>query len=216
MTNRSTLRWTLRAAVEALVVVAVCAGVGAAVGYGWYRLWDSPPGVAFEGQWYPDPTDEGYRSIFGATATYVLLGALAGLVLGVLAALLARHSELVTLAAVVVGTALAAWLSYRLGTSLGPPDAAAIAKTAADFKEIPGNLAVEGHSPFVSWTFGGLLGVASTYLLTSGLAESRRRERQDPAWVTGNRNGYDDVPPGGGTDATEPTASTASEENDPR
>jgi hypothetical protein len=216
VTDRSTVRWTLRAAVEALVVVVVCAGVGAAVGYGWYRLWDSPPGVAFEGEWYPDPTDEGYRSIFGATATYVLLGALAGLVLGILAALLAKTSELVTLAAVVVGTAVAAWLSYRLGTSLGPPDAAAIATTAEDFEKIPGNLAVAGHSPFVAWTFGGLLGVTSTYLLTSGLAESRRRERQDSAWLTGNRSGYDDVPPGGGTDANGPTASTASEETEPR
>jgi hypothetical protein len=186
------------------------------VGYGWYRLWDSPPGVAFEGEWYPVPTDEGYRSIFGATATYVLLGAVAGLVLGILAALLARTSELVTLAAVVVGTAVAAWLSYRLGTSLGPPDPAAIAKTAQDFEEIPGNLAITGHSPFVAWTFGGLLGVTSTYLLTSGMAESRRRERQDPAWLTGNRSGHDDVPPGGGTDPTGPTAATASEETDPR
>ena len=183
------LRWTLRAALEALVVVAVFAAVGAAVGYGWFRLWDSPSGVAFEGEWYPVPSDEGYRSIFGATASYVLLGALAGLVLGVLAAMLARHSELVTLAAVVVGTALAAWLSYRIGSSLGPPDAAALAASAKDYDEIPGNLAIEGRSPFVAWTFGGLLGVASTYLLTSGLAESRRRERHDPSWLTRNPDG---------------------------
>jgi ribose/xylose/arabinose/galactoside ABC-type transport system permease subunit len=201
-------RWALRAVLEGLVVVAVCAAVGAAVGYGWYRLWDSPPGVAFEGEWYPAPTDEGYRSIFGATATYVLLGALAGLVLGVLAALLAQQSELVTLAAVVVGTAVAAWLSYRLGSSLGPPDAAAIAKTAEDYQEIPGDLAVKGHSPFVAWTFGGLLGVASTYLLTSGLAESRRRERHDPAWLRRNRTGYDDVPPASETQPTEETEET--------
>ena len=207
------LRWTRRAVLEALVVVAVFAAVGAAVGYGWFRLWDSPPGVAFEGQWYPSPSDEGYRSIFGATATYVLLGVLAGLVLGALAALFARHSELVTLAAVVAGTALAAWLSYRIGSSLGPPDAAALAATAKDYDKIPGNLAIEGRSPFVSWTFGGVLGVTSTYLLTSGLAESRRRERNDPAWLTRNRSRQDDVQPAA---PPAPTASRAPEETDPR
>ena len=192
---RWSVRWTLRALLEAALVVAGYGAAGAAVGYGWYRLWDSPPGVAFEGEWYPSPSDEGYRSIFGATATYVLLGLAAGLVLAVVAALLARHSELVTLAAVVVGTALAAWLSYRLGSSLGPPDAAALAAGAEDYQQIPGDLAIEGRSPFIAWSFGGLLGLTATYLLTSGIAESRRRERHDPAWLPRSRNGYDDVEP---------------------
>jgi MFS family permease len=193
--HRLSGRWALRAAVEATLVVAVHAAVGAAVGYGWFRLWDSPTGIAFEGEWFPSPSDQGYRSIVGATATYVLLGLAAGLVLGVLAALLARHSELVTLAAVVVGAVLAAWISYRLGSSLGPPDAAALAARSEDLTEIPGDLAIEGRSPFVAWPFGGLLGLAVTYLLTSGLAESRRRERDDPTWLPRNQDGYDAVEP---------------------
>lgn len=177
-------RRVLCIAIEAVVVVAVFAAAGAAAGWLWYTMWDSPPGVAFQGEWIPQPYDSGNRSIFGATATFVVLGGGAGLVLGVLAGLICRGSELVTLVATLVGTALAAWLAYRVGVHLSPPDPGPIAAKADDYTKIAGDLRITGRSPFVCWTSGGLLGLAATYFLTSGYAESRRRESDDPAWLS--------------------------------
>ena len=60
----------------------------------------------------------------------VAIALVAGLVLGLLCAWLFDRSELVTLAAVSAGSALAAYLMYRVGTHLSPADPHELAKTA--------------------------------------------------------------------------------------
>jgi len=173
---------------QAVVVVAVFAAVGAAGGWVWYHLWDVPPGVAFQGQWVPRESDEGLQAAFDGTAWYVVCGLVAGLVLGVLAALLARRSEVATLVAVVIGAAVAAWLAYRVGLSLSPPDPAPLARGADDYTPIPGALSISGRSPFVAWPLGAVLGLAVVYLLGLSAGEVRRRE-QDTAWMPGAGSG---------------------------
>jgi len=177
-----------RVTVQVLVVVAVFAAAGAAGGWLWFRLWDVPPGVAFQGEWVPQPGDEGLAASFDGTALYVVVGFVGGLVLGLLAALLARTSEVATLLAEVVGAAVAGWLAHRVAVRLRPPDPAPLARTAEDLTPLDGNLTVTGRSPYVAWPLGGLLGLAVVYLLGLSAREVRRRE-DDPTWLPapGNR-----------------------------
>lgn len=192
---------------EPLVVVALFAGAGAAAGWLWERWWNPIGGVVVDGTWVA-----GYRPVgdtfvfdfpslkgfFDSTAEYVVIGVVAGLVLGVLCSLLGRRSEIVMLAAVVIGAALAGFVAYRLGTHLGPVDPATLEADAADGTALPSSLTISGASPFVAWPLGALLGLALTYLLTVGRVgdggvppDADWAER--PSWLdegsTGTRSG---------------------------
>jgi len=173
---------------EALVVVAVFAGVGAACGWLWFKLWTPPQGGVQDGEWlYLDLTEIG--QVFDATGLYAVIGLAGGLALGVLASLLARRSELVTLAAVAVGSALAAFLCYRVGVHLGPPDPAILAASAPEGTLLPGNLSLSGKSPYVVWSLGGLVGLAVTYFLLTSRSEVQHREDHDADWLARNQVG---------------------------
>ena len=92
------------------------------------------------GQWYTG--EAGLRDDFQGVAWYVAIALVAGLVLGMLTAWLFDRSELVTLVAVLVGSALAAYLMLRVGTHLSPPDPHELAKTAQDGDKLKGALRV--------------------------------------------------------------------------
>lgn len=185
-------------ALEAVVVLVVFVAAGLGAGWLWEHWWTPKLGVVYDGEYYP-----GTRIVtgginydfprqahdFDAVATFLLIGLVAGLVLGVLAALLARRSELVTLGAVVVGSALACLVAYRLGVHLGPADPGPLVESAADGAVLPSNLTVQGMSPFVGWPVGALVGLAATYFLTGGVAEASRRENDDPRWLSRNQIG---------------------------
>jgi hypothetical protein len=161
-------RWR-RPLLEALAVVAVFAAVGAGAGWLWFRLWDPPIGGVQDGTWlYPD--FPAFETDFGGTALYVVIGAAAGLLLGVAAAYAFQASELVTLLAVAAGSVLAAWVAHRVGVSLSPPDPEPLAAALPDGAELPGALDVTGRSPFVAWPVGALVGLATTYLLTGSVS----------------------------------------------
>lgn len=169
----------------AVVVVFALAGVGA--GWFWER-WATPAsGVVLDGAWRLGFRVEGdfltgdatsFQRAFGVVGTYVVVCAVVGLVLGVLTAVLCRRSELVTLAAVLVGSALAAFLCYRVGLALGPPDPAVAARTADDGAVLVGDLSIDRRSPFVAMPLVALVALASTWFLTTsasvGAAEARR------------------------------------------
>lgn len=165
-----------RALLEAVAVLVVFAVAGAAVGWAWFRLWDPPLGAVQDGEWlYLDfPAVE---SEFSATAIYVVLGALVGLLLGVVAAVSCRASELVTLVAVTAGSALAAYLAHRTGLGLSAPDPTVLAATAPEGTELPGRIEVGGRSPFVAWPVGALIGLATTYFLTGSVSAGRDAAR---------------------------------------
>lgn len=191
-------RRLVRQVIEVVVVLVVFAGVGLAAGWLWEHWWHPTTGAVIDGKWYAGTRVEGdylvsdfpgLRGYFDATASFLLIGVVAGLVLGTLSALLARRSELVMLTVVAVGSVLACFLAYRLGVHLGPPDPDPIAATAKNGTVLPAGLSLKGKSPFIGWTLGALLGLGFTYFLTSGVSESRRRENDDPRWLSRNQIG---------------------------
>lgn len=154
------------APVQGLVVVALFAGAGAAAGRLWFELWDVPTGVVSGGQWYTD--EAGLRDDFQGLALYVVISAALGLVLGALCAWLLARSEIVTLVAVLVGSALAAYLMYRVGTHLSPADPHELARTAADGTKLKGSLRVTAWPPRGACTFAALIGTAVVFAVSLG------------------------------------------------
>ena len=151
---------------EGLAVVAVFAGVGALCGLLWFRLWDVPHGVVSGHEWFT--SESGLRADFAGTGWYIVIAVVAGLLLGALAALLCGRSELVTLLAVVGGSALAAYLMLQVGYHRSPPDPHALALAAKDGTKLDGALRVDSGPPKAAFTFGALIGLALVYVGTLG------------------------------------------------
>jgi ABC-type nitrate/sulfonate/bicarbonate transport system permease component len=148
-------------ALQGTVILALFAGVAALGGKVWWELWSpAPSGIVYQKQWIPQPYAEGERADFAGTGWYVVVAVVAGLLLGVIAGLLLDRNELVTLAAVAAGSALAAWLMLRVGVSFSAPDPEALAKTAKEGSELPGRLDLSGNSPLLAFPIGSMAGLA--------------------------------------------------------
>jgi hypothetical protein len=156
------------APLQALAILVVFAAAGAALGGLWYHLWDVPSGVVSGGQWYTN--EAGLRDDFQGVALYVALSLVGGLVLGALAAWLLDRAELVTLLAVVAGSALAAYVMFRVGTHLSPADPHELAKSAADGTKLKGSLRVTSWPPRGAFSFGALVALSLVYAISVGRA----------------------------------------------
>jgi hypothetical protein len=175
------------AVLQGAVVVAVFAVVSALCGLLWYRLWDVPHGVVSGHEWFTSET--GLRADFAGTGLYVAIAALAGVVLGALAAWLCDRSELVTLAAVLLGSVLAAYVMLRVGYHLSPPDPDHLALTAKDGTKLDGAMRVNSWPPRGAFPFGALVGLALVYGSTVGRAptEIRTAAPDDSGLADGTR-----------------------------
>lgn len=158
-----------RLARDVIVVLVAAALVGAGCGAVWELWWTPPSGLVLDRVWYPDV--EGVPQQFDGTGSYVVVALGGGILLGAASAWLFDRAELVTLAAVGVGSVLAGWLMFEVGTTLAPPDPAAAASSAVDYTTLPGTLEVEGDSAFVAFPAGALTGVAVVFI---GLTPTRR------------------------------------------
>ena len=152
--------------VLALGVVAAYAVVGAAAGWLWHHLWNPSTGVVYQHVWYPDGA--GLRADFSGTGLYVVVAAAAGLGLGLAVAFVGRSRALVTLVAVVAGSALATWLMLTVGQSLSPPDPDVLARTAKNSTTLSSALRVTGLSPLVALPLGSLAALSLVYLVLPG------------------------------------------------
>jgi hypothetical protein len=157
--------------IQALVILALFVAAGAAAGRLWYHLWDVPSGVVASGDWYTN--EAGLRDDFQGVALYVAIAAAAGLLLGIVCAWLLGRSELVTLLAVVVGSALAAYVMLRVGTHLSAPDPHQLAKTTQEGDKLKGALRVASWPPRGAFTFGALIGLAFVYVVSMGKTPSQ-------------------------------------------
>lgn len=166
-------------------VVAGFAAAGALCGWLWFTIWSPPSGVVVSNQWFPDPIEAGLRADFSGTGLYVVIALVAGLVLGAVSAYFFDRSELATLVAVAVGSALAGWLMLQVGLELSPPDPEVLAKTAEDGTELDGHLYVGSSADeealvkqpaLLCFPAAALLGLCAIYLVT----RSRRGARKSP------------------------------------
>lgn len=169
------------ALVQLAIAVAVLAVVGVAAGVVWEWVWTAPVGVVVDHRWLAQD-EVSLRGQFTATGWYVVVGAAAGLVGGAVVSLFVDRFPLVTLVGIVVGSALAAWLMYRVGVALGPADPATLAQTAKDGTHLPARLSVSGASPWISLPAGALVSLAMVFL---GLSAVRRPSSDDDPLTTG-------------------------------
>ncbi|GAA1961232.1 hypothetical protein GCM10009798_21250 [Nocardioides panacihumi] len=156
-------------------IFVVLAVVGVLCGLLWRSRLDIPHGVVVSHQWFPDPWDGGERASFAATGWYVVVALGAGVVLGVLAASLSRAQELVTLAAVLVGSVVGTWLMLRVGLHGAPPDPQLAAAHAADGTRLSGTISRPGAAALVTWPLAAVAVVGGIFLLVPG----RRTDRSE-------------------------------------
>jgi hypothetical protein len=157
---------------QALLALAVPLVVGAVAGVVWEWVWSPPLGVVAHHHWVQD--EVGLRGDFAGTGLYVVVAAGAGLLAGLVAALLARGHEIVSLAALFVGSLLAGWLMYRVGVALGPADPGVLARSAPYLTRLPGELTVSGTSPFLALPAGALVGLTVVFLGPSRTSRESR------------------------------------------
>ena len=168
------------AVLQALLAIAVLAATGALAGVVWYWVWTPPMGVVSGHDWLAK-NEAGLRGQFSATGWYVVVATVAGLLAGAVVALFLDRVPLVTLVAVVVGSAIGAWLMLEVGAALGPADPRHLARTAEDGTRLPGNLAVTGRSPWVSLPAGALVALALVFFGVGGRRRDVAESRHDTA-----------------------------------
>ena len=186
-----------RPAIDAALVLLGFALVAAALGWLWWELW----GPAATGKvyavnnpdpskiWLPDPYEAGERKDFTDIAIFVLLSGAGGLILGALAAGFVKRKPLFTLAAVVVGSALAAYVMYTVGTSLSAPDPDKLALTSPEGKVLPGSIRFPGFSPFLVWPTAALIGSLATNVLVAYITDTKASRRDQGQWLSQNQIG---------------------------
>lgn len=168
-------------------VLALGLVLGVLGGVVWEFLWTPPTGAAYEGRWMPDV--EGVRMLVDATAWFVVVGAVYGLIYGAVVAALLRGREVLTLVTLLVGALLAAWVTQQVGQWLGPPDADALARDMGDLEPLVSNLELGSSS--ASWwpdflgsparlfpAIGAMVAVAVVYLGTKAPEDRRDRARR--------------------------------------
>jgi Kef-type K+ transport system membrane component KefB len=170
-----------RPLVRAAVVVVAYVVAGAAAGVLWEWLWDPPPGLSYQGEWFLDPA--GPDVSFEGIALFVLIAFPLGVVLAVLAGIRRGH-EVATVLSVLVAAGLSGIVMYAVGTSLGPGDPQALAAGTADYTSIDSDLDLTApdsdRAPYLSTALvalpaGAMTGLVGMYLFGSrGLAKPPR------------------------------------------
>jgi hypothetical protein len=156
-----------------LLVLLAYAVVGAVAGAVWEAVWTPPGQVIAQHHVFYD-SYASLRGVFTGTGLYVVVGAVASALVALLVALLARGRELLILVLVVVGSAIAAVVMLKVGTTLGPADPATVAVHATKRTAVPGQLTVEGKtvlmvkSPYLIWPTFSLLILAVVFFAWPG------------------------------------------------
>lgn len=110
---------------------------------------------------------------FDTVGWYSLLGGGFGLLLGATLTARGRAHEVATLLAVLAGACLAAWLSARVGSWLGPGDAERALAGAAPGTTAEEKITLTTDAAYLTWPIAALFGAA--------LVLWSRPGRRDPA-----------------------------------
>lgn len=158
--------------VEPAVIVLLFVVAGVVGAFLWDWLWTAPVGVVVDHQWIAQD-EAGLQGMFDATGWYVVVASGLGLLVGLGAAMFLDRVPLLTLLAVIVGSALATFLMLRIGLALGPPDPHTVALDSPDGTQLPGQLEVSEWSPWIALPAGALVGLAVVFI---GLSPRRARQ----------------------------------------
>ncbi len=154
-------------------IVLLCLAVAIVAGLVWHAVWEPPSGYVVEGQacgadggscWVPMPPETARTAEFDGTALYVLVCLAAGLATGLAVALWSR-AEMVSLIALLLGSALAALVTARVGALLGPSDPESLLSSAEVGSRLPGDLEVVGPTPYLVWPIAALLAMAVVFVV---------------------------------------------------
>jgi hypothetical protein len=143
---------------------------GGLCGWLWEALWTPPSGVAYRHKWVLDGA--GMPRDFDGTGTYFVIAVLAGLLVGLVVSVVFDASAMLTLAVVLAGAALGGYVMWQVGTLLGPPDPATVAKHAEDLAPVPGSLEVHGLGSFLAFPLGAVTGTAAAFFAVPKNGES--------------------------------------------
>jgi hypothetical protein len=158
----------------AIAVVLSYVVVGALAGVVWEWLWSPPTQLVQQHQlYYTDYAS--LRRVFSGTGLYALVSAVASALLALAAGFLTRRRELLTLAAVIVGSLLAAYTMHAVGVALGPADPATLAAVAADGTRVSGQIEVNGKTPYLVWPMVSLFVLSLVFFAAPGAMSSRSR-----------------------------------------
>jgi hypothetical protein len=153
-----------------LMVLLAYAVVGALAGAVWELVWTPPGQVIARHQVFFD-SYASLRRVFTGTGWYAVVGFVASALVSLVVCLLTRHRALLTLALVIVGSAIGAVVMLKVGTSLGPPDPASIAAHTVKRTPVLGALTVDGtshlgiKSPYLVWPTASLLVLAVVFMV---------------------------------------------------
>jgi hypothetical protein len=150
-------------------VLLAYAALGALAGVVWEVVW-TPPGQVIEHHQVFYDSYASLRRVFTGTGLFVIVAAVAGAGLGLGVALLSRGRELLALCLVIVGSAIASALMWRVGTLLGPADPASLAAHTTGRDKVPGELTVQGKSPYLIWPFVSLIVLSGVFFAWPGHA----------------------------------------------
>jgi hypothetical protein len=163
----------------AVLVLLSYAVVGVVAGAVWEWVWTPPGQVIQQHQIYYD-SYVSLRRVFTGTGFYVIVGGVASGLLALAVCVLTRSRELLVLALVIVGSAIAAALMWWVGTHLGPSDPTPrVAHTEASTR-VAGNLTVAGKSPYLVWPMSSLLVLALVYFGWPTSLSARHRSDATP------------------------------------
>lgn len=188
-----------RPLVEAVLAVAVLAVLGVLGGIAWWWAWEPSFYTVMEGQGAMAEPDLSRR--FAADGWYAVIAGSLGLVSGLLLTWRLRAHRMVTLAALLVGSALAVAVMTATGIVLGPGDTDAALAVADEGSRVPMQMEVGVPAFYLAWPVLALFGAC--LVLWGGTDPQPPRRSRPPgdlalgAWASGTRHGgrggHDDV-----------------------
>ncbi|MGH3354688.1 MAG: hypothetical protein ACRDOJ_02260 [Nocardioidaceae bacterium] len=152
---------------QAVVTLATTAGLflagGAACAVIWAAVVEPPtyPGALPMFAGHPVPDGQGLRRTFNVDATYFLVASGGALLLGLVSATLFRRYGVLTVLAVLAGSALGYLVMRNLGMGLGPETLVAQARGAGTNATLLGPLEVQATGVYFAWPIGALAGATA-------------------------------------------------------
>jgi hypothetical protein len=200
--ERRSVPWREVVPVAGALVVAGGA-LGALGGWLWYQWWGPPnTGEIYDtATWGPrwfDLSDEGLAHQFDGPAQYSVIALGFGALLGIAAVALGRRHAIAAVVGLVIGTALAAYLCWAVGTALSPPDPQQYATADNIGKEYRAAIEVSGWTPFLCWPMAGLGAFCLTILgrhFFGSVREAQSEQQQAGNWLEPAVRADRSVPP---------------------